>query len=296
MPPDETQTPNQTTSTDSPAEGSQTQTSTVTDQQTTLTAPETSSSVEPTGTPAAGSESSTKEGSSKVLMIPTDAMGAIKREEREKGKKQAYEELETRAKAAGFESWAAMETALKALPKPSTKPAPEPPSAVEEAKPKADEPDPEKIRLQQEALEAKQKAEQEAKQNQKLRNELLKQQAQNDLKLAAISAGVKDVDYALTLLKRELKGKSAEELQSFDEKKFFSETLRSSHPYLYAIEERPATTASGGANGAPPPPSKGKEPIAPTNGAVDARTLSRQEFDELLRKRGITPPQVGGPS
>jgi hypothetical protein len=107
------------------------------------------------------------------------------------------------------------------------------------------------------------------------------------LRETAVVKGVRDVDYALRLLQRELEGKDEQALATFDEGKFF-ENLRASHPYLYGETVVPATTGTG----------VGAAPSAPKAGAVqaaqgaagnkDARSLSQDEFQKLLRARGFS--------
>jgi hypothetical protein len=119
-------------------------------------------------------------------------------------------------------------------------------------------------------------------------------QAEHELRLAAVRGGVKDVDYALTILKRKLQRLPASELATFDEDQFFKTELRKTSPYLYEEVIEPATTSPSEPSSTPSP----KPTTAPaSNGKpVDARTVSRQEYAEMLRKRGIQDPSLGAPS
>ena len=132
-------------------------------------------------------------------------------------------------------------------------------------------------------------AERQAKQ---LQRQLDAQQAEADLRLAAVRAGVQDVDYALHLLRKELRGKSPEELAKFDEGRWFSDELRKRAPYVFGERQEPATTgpAAAGAPKAPPP-----NAAAAANGAskqVDVKKMSRQEYQEYLRKKGYNDPSA----
>lgn len=248
----------------------------------------------------------------KVVTIPTRAMAQIKQAEREKGKKLAIQELNARAKALGFNTWEALEAA--AIQKPSTAPKSPPAGLPEEAKetpqatqgqqpPKQVQPaqkasqKPSNGRdLQRElarAAEEKRRLNQQRAAEEKRRRALEQQldatQAENALRLAAVKAGVTDPDYALHLLRNKLQNKSAEELESFDEDEFFSKNLRETHPYLYGVETRPASTSQ---SAAPPTPSKATQ--APNgSGPIDARKLSREEFDQRLKQLNLTPPIIG---
>jgi hypothetical protein len=113
------------------------------------------------------------------------------------------------------------------------------------------------------------------------------------LREIAVSKGVKDIDYAVRLLTRHLEGMSEEEIakldggKAFDEGKFF-EGLRTTNPYLFAEVTKPANTGTGAGN-APPPPKPGAAAAAQQQGnQVDAKKMSREEFQEHLRKRGLS--------
>ena len=131
--------------------------------------------------------------------------------------------------------------------------------------------------------------------------------AEYDLRLAAVTAGVKDVDYAVHLLRQRLKGKTKEELEKFDEGAFFSTELRKSHPYLYDAKDVPADTganpaelAGKGGDGAPPPPKAGAGAgEAPPNQQAkpkSAQDMSDKEYKELLKKHGLSNPAAGMPA
>jgi hypothetical protein len=297
-----------------------------------------STHIEPTDPQLAGADPGTAtEPNGKTITIPTSAMAQLKQKEREKGRLEAFQDynkrlgevaqnygakLEHLARLHGFASWAEMEavdpedfkrrqgqsrTANGA--RPEQKPAPKPEERETVSDPARTAPDAtrEMSRLQREnrrLLDEKRRLNRarahEERQRRKLKRNLAAKDAETSLRIAAAKAGVQDVDYALHLLKNEMAGKKAEELQGFDESKWFSETLRQKHPHLYAAETRPADTAPapGGNGGAAPTPGS-KSPAQGDGGGskrLDARKITREEFQAELRKRGLTDPSAGMPT
>ena len=126
------------------------------------------------------------------------------------------------------------------------------------------------------------------------------ERAEGKLRVAAVRAGVHEVDFAIHLLRKEISGKDATELEGFDEDKFFREELRKRAPYLYEVETRPADTSTQEdvteGKGEPKPGPRGAAPANGENGPVDVRKLSQEEYQEYLRKRGLLTGQFGMPS
>lgn len=231
--------------------------------------------------------------SKKILTIPSNAMSKIRQEERNKGKNAALADLDKRAKALGFADFAAMEQSF------SKKSAPEPAEASGEPAEKPDKNPRNAARLERENLRLiedrrrvnRLRAHAE-KQTKSLQRKLDATEAENQLRIAAVRAGVADPNYALHLLREKMTGKTITELEGFDETKFFDEELRGSHPHLFKVESRPATTGTSGdsvARGA-------KAQAAGTGKALDARTLSNEDFAKLLASRGLSMPSHGMPS
>jgi hypothetical protein len=110
-----------------------------------------------------------------------------------------------------------------------------------------------------------------------------------DLREVAVSCGVKDVPYAISLFTRDMAGKSDDELAKLDERTYF-EQLRASKPYLFGEQVTRATTGVGA------PPSNMSPTPAAVNAAatsaahVDARAMSRTELATRLRKMGLNMP------
>jgi hypothetical protein len=127
--------------------------------------------------------------------------------------------------------------------------------------------------------------------------------AENELKLAAVRAGVQDVDYAIHLLRQNLQGKSKEELEEFDEHKYFKAELRKSHPYLYGTTEQPADTSTDTPEdkqsaGAPPTPA-GSNPTVRNDGAhapKPVEEMTQKEYKALLKQHGLNDPAAGMPA
>jgi hypothetical protein len=143
-------------------------------------------------------------------------------------------------------------------------------------------------KLQRERDEAINRYRTEVSSRSQLQEALDAKEAEAALRETAVGLGVKDVDYALRLLTRELENKDESELAQFDERAFF-DGLRKAKPYLFGELVQPANTGTG-AGAAPSAPKPGAVTTqAARDGQTDARKMNSQEFQELLRKRGINP-------
>lgn len=244
------------------------------------------------------------------VVLPSNALGRIKNEARERGKKEAWNELEAQAKAAGYTSLAEAIGALKGVastrqpeqrqPKQQKNRNQETNSEPRQAQNKHGGGNDRNWNKERDKfsriLDQERRARQDAaRKARELQRQLDATQARADLEKAAIQCGVKDIDYAVSLLLRNLEGKDAESLAQFDEAKFF-EGLRGSHPYLFGETVKLANTGTAG--GAPPPsPKPGQVAAAPVPGAVDPMArdehghlkMSQQQFHERLRKMGLNP-------
>lgn len=250
----------------------------------------------------------------KNVILPQSAFGKLKEEQRQRGKREAMTELEAKFKAAGFSSLddaiAAMaavkantaKTEAKSAPANKPAPAAKPVAKAVETEVVADEEVQEtaqpqtpatadkqmqRILREREKL-AKQFAAEQA-QRRKLQRQLEAKEAEFALRETAVGKGVKDVDYAVRLVQRELTGKTQEQLKTFDEVKFF-DNLRQTHPYLFGEMVVPATTGTG-VGAAPAAPKAGNVQVAQgAAGKFDARTASTEDYYRALRARGLTPP------
>lgn len=274
-------------------------------------APNLETQVDQTVAENAGVGSATPAQQPKQIQIPTNAIGKIRTEERSKGRQTALAELANQAQSMGFSSIEEMMSyaqAAKSTPSEEPQEAPKKASArpattrVKETVSGSQISPRQLRRLENER--AKLLAEQqrlnrarahEERKRRRAEEQLEAQAAEHQLRLEASKHGIKDVDYALHLIQREINNMDDESLESFDEGKFFSENLRKSHPYLYGTVDRPADT-SVQSNPAPQAQMNPESIGTDSDGNnVDARTMDREAFDELLRKRGLTPPTAGMP-
>lgn len=239
------------------------------------------------------------------LTIPVHAMKEIKAKAQQKGRAEAAEELTSKLKPLlqlfgassldeleGLDLGEALATRLEARKKAASKP--EEPEEKKPVKPNPPQVDDKAhkamMRKQADANRAAARARRKAE---KLQAQLAASEAERDLREEAIRAGVQDVDYALTLLKRDLQSrcKTDDDFASYDTVGFFK-GLRKDKPYLWQAETEPATTgvdtAAEGVNGGAPAPSgskgsEGGEGSVPRN----AMEMSEEELGALHRELGL---------
>lgn len=230
---------------------------------------------------------STQQAAPAAVSIPQSAFAKLKEEQRQRGKREAMSELEAKFKAAGFGS---LDDALAALA--STKQAPAkaaPAKAQQQQAPRyeAATDDRQITRIQRERERLAKMHAQEQARARKLQRQLEAKEAEMALREAAVSHGVKDVDYALRLLQRELDGKTEAELAGFDERAFFGQKLRSSHPYLFGETVVPATTGTG-STGPTAPKAAQVQAATGSAGQFNARAASHEAYQAELRRRGLS--------
>lgn len=243
----------------------------------------------------------------KTQTMPTEAIGRLKREARERGKREAMGLLEEQAKAAGFSSLA---DAFQAMADSKKVAAAAPTPAAQEAKPAAAPSKNQDLRWQRE-LDRREKALQEAQRKLRLEEKRRKEiqrtmdqrEVEQTIREQAILAGIHDVDFAVELARREARqivdsvpaDKVEEALRQFDERKFFND-LRGKRPYLFGEKVVQATTGTGidaAAAGTPPAPTPAKvTDTAAKSDQVDARKMSRDEFTTRLQALGLNPQAV----
>lgn len=230
-----------------------------------------------------------------IVTLPSSAMRRIKEEERARGKRLATQEADTRAKALGFADSAELERVAAATKQPPPVVTPEPPAPQV---PPVVLDDVAQLRAEVAQLAAKnrqlaKKTVGADRETRRLQQELDAAEATSTLKLAAAKAGVLDVEYALHMLKKHVTTLPGDSVAAFDEGKFFRETLRGSHPALYAVQDRPAHT--GHNEPALPKPAPIVKTPEGTDPVKDVRVLSRAEYDARLRAHGLTNPASGVP-
>lgn len=269
-----------------------------------------------TVTPASDTATATATvGGGKNVVLPSHAVGKLKSEARERGRREAMTELESQAKAAGFESLQAMFSTTAALLKNQQKPQQQAKPTTQlsrnsetqrEARedrsssnrqPQGGRAGKDQLRYERQ-LERERKAREEERRirlsEEKRRKNLERSkealEAEMHLREQAIMSGCKDVDYAVTLLKRSIEGKSESELQGFNEVEFF-DSLREKSPYLFGEVVRPVTTGTGAAAREPMAPKAGQvTKNAATGAQTDTRGMNDAQFREHLRKRGLDLP------
>lgn len=137
-------------------------------------------------------------------------------------------------------------------------------------------------RLERERSKARENWRKEEKRRKAAERKLAAKEAEIELRQIAMEQGVKDVDYAIRLMTRELQGKSKDDLAAFSEKDFFS-GLKSDRPYLFGETTVPATTGTGaGDEGTPPEPKPGE---VLTKTAEDTHFDARNAKPEEVRAR-----------
>lgn len=255
---------------------------------------------------------------SKVLTIPTARMGEIKKAERERGRLDVQRQYDDTAKKLGYDSHDDLMAALQeqhtqgTLSRREAEPAdydtdtdvasaPDAPTPRRSRGARQRTPDHEKLLTERRKLN--QARAHDKQQRDALKEEMNAQQAEHELRFAAVRAGIgeeADVDFAVNCLRREIKDKTADDLHDFSPEEYFGKKLRKARPYLYGETTREATSspppAETGSNGGPPAPfDKNVQTSGGTATVIDAKTLSVQDYEALLRKQGYNLPSVGMP-
>ena len=222
-----------------------------------------------------------------------------------RGRASVIADLNATAKELGFDDLKALltravrrepaRTEMKPEPKAETKPEPKAEAAVTRPSAAA------VARLEKQVADLLEEKKQlnrarSASERAKVRTEktMTAQQAETELRLIATRAGVADVDFALHLIRGEVKHKTPAELKTFQPDQFFT-GLRETKPYLFAEVQVPvstvkpmATPGSGSTSTAPPP--KAAPTSAVQSGKTDALKMSDAEYQTYLRDNGLTPP------
>lgn len=237
--------------------------------------------------------------------MPTAAVGRMKQEQRQLGRKEAQTELEAKAKAAGFSSVDEMITAAQASKSGGGQRQPggngnggngqrngngnRDRGNGQQAQPQNGNRRVDHKTQQNVDRERRQRivAERKAKEAQSERDA---ESARFSLERSAWGKGIRDTDYAITLLTRHVENLSDEELGKFDEGTYF-DGLRKTHAYLFGETVVPATTGVGGA-GAPTPPPADQAQRSGAAGQKPVREMNKQEYEAHLRKSGYTPPSM----
>lgn len=226
------------------------------------------------------------------VMHSPNAIKAIKDEERAKAERNFQRRLDDEARQLGFKSHDDMKQAAADRRQQRQDPPP-PQQQPTQQQPRTNARTDNRIaQLAEDRRKANKRAAQTEKRNRDLERDLAAKEVEWELKLIAVRQGVRDVDYAVTLIQRHTANMSPEELNAFDEEKYFRDDLRKERPYLYGEEVRPANTdptqppAGAAPNGGAPPPPK-KAPPPATSEVVDAKSMTREQFEAHLRSQGL---------
>lgn len=261
----------------------------------------------------------------RMLTVPVSAFKRLKDEARTKGRTEAMDELTTRlqalAKQGGFDS---IESAFGALAKlnagaNTAGTANATTTADTEATAGDDPPEP----PTEQAAEAKAKPARQsavaaaadkidadwAKERERLRRRLDSEtenrkaleariaanEAANELRVAAVKAGVEDVEFAMHLAGKYLSSADDAALAEFKAAAWF-ESLRKERPALFAAQRRTIDTGNtrSDEDGATLSPEEAARAHAEAN-KTDANSMSREAFNALLAARGLRQPTVGTP-
>ncbi len=235
----------------------------------------------------------------KTVMLTTNALKGRLDKEKERGRRAAIAEVESKARALGYESAAEMYAALEKLKAGAVTPSAEP--VKKETKPmneggknngqRDSRADKEIERLRKESDERERQRRHAEKQAKSARKREEEARIESQLARAAALAGIRnddDIEYAIHLLRSEVKRDPSKfnGAETFDERKWF-DTLRETKPHLFGDAPKPAST---GVNmGTQPLPPKPGEVTTQTaqNGQFNARTATRDELNKEMTRRGL---------
>jgi hypothetical protein len=149
----------------------------------------------------------------------------------------------------------------------------------------------ERERLTAELAAEKARADQEVKRTKKMAKKMEAMEVDQELREVAISTGVKDVDYAMSLLQRELAAQTDEQLTTFDDKAYFNQ-LRETHGYLFGEKQELATTGNPQGYEPAAAPSVRQTQAQTANAArpANANQMPLNALQARLKELGLTAP------
>lgn len=210
------------------------------------------------------------------------AEAAQRQKDREQGRMTLQSTLDKRAQSLGFSS--VEEMLAETQPRPKKEPTP----AQNNAAASATQEEVSRLREENKTLQHQVRG---------LRSRISSLETELELRHTAYEADVNpdDVDYALSQVNSHFKRLPEDQAKSFDPKKFLGVELRQRKPGIFRqamaerkVEEVPVTTALPGNSPKPPAPAETRgSGEAPAKRATE---MSRAEYLEALRKRGITNP------
>jgi hypothetical protein len=239
----------------------------------------------------ASASQSTKTGKSgKVIHMPSDALSRIKKEHLDKGMRQAKAEFDKKLKEMGIgsiEELATFKGKAQSTEKPESK-SHQPANDNARGNPEH------QVAFKQWSMQKKRVLErltQETKARKRAERERDRMEVIKDLSIAAAQSGIKHIDFAIDMLNKQMKGKNEAEMAAFDEVSFFN-GLKNTHPFLFHAEQQFATTGPAGSETSAPAAGSTAAVQKPAieDKSIDARKLSQDEYQALLRKHGLTNP------
>lgn len=243
-----------------------------------------------------------------TVELRTSEFKRLKTKAAEKGRRSERLLLNERAKELGYDS---VDELLKAVADKQSEPEPtEDPEAIEieeeiMAKP-AKKPTPKRQSSSENHYKRKYEASERArkdavrkwrageKRRRGTQRQLAAKEAEMELREVAIQTGIKDVDYAIRLLTRNLHGKTEEDLAAFDESAFFN-GLREERPYLFGEHVMPANTGSDPANSGSDPAAPGPnqtQQVEAESSQFDARKATPEQISARYKELGLSQPLV----
>jgi hypothetical protein len=210
------------------------------------------------------------------------AEAAQRQKDREQGRMTFQSALDKRAQALGFGS--VEEMLAETQPRPKKEPTPQQNNVASAA-------------LQEETARLRDENKTLQHQIRGLRSRISSLETELELRHTAYESDINpdDVDYALSQVNSHYKRLPEEQAKTFDPKKFLAEELRTRKPGIFRqamaerkVEEVPITTALPG--NAPRPPAPAETRGSSESPPKRATEMTRAEYVEAMRKRGITDP------
>ncbi len=246
------------------------------------------------------------DGPGKIVQLKTHQIGQLKREAGAAAQRKLAAEMgfgsvdEMKAAAARMKNPPKVQQ-TQARPQQQNKPA----SPASQPGPQAVSAD--TTALQREVMDLRSKNEKLAREkaraertSRERQRQSLASQAESELRSIAAGEGITDLEYAIHLIRQHTNGMDEAKLRAFDERAYFR-NLRGKYPYLFnqvqqpansGLPENPGAARTGSSVQMAVGEQRANQPPAPAprqpGGRVDTSKMSRGEFQEYLRGKGIS--------